>query len=1002
MRRKKDIMRNRFVTLCAVALCASSVSAQIQHNVSIRNERFTPEVVKVEPGDTIRWANTTLFGSATITSGAPCTADGLFQLGISGGPFGNNSVIWEVPLDSAFGEIPYFDLGSCKDGMIGLIRIIDVREVPGEYATIQAALDAADEYDTISIAAGTYFEDDLIPGVDNVLIRGELDSNGEIAVIISPTSGTSSSSIMTISNLDGIEVEGIHFSGGRADTGGGIAIDASSAIIRNCLFSDHEVLSGGGIHASASDVTLENCRMRDNLAQNGGGAYFTDVTAAITDCWFSSNSASAQGGGLFLDDTETSISDTVFCANAPDDISGDWIYEGGVAFEDVCPFYTYTLHIVENGTDSFNPPVIEVEPGDTIRWSTSVSSGPPCAPDGLFTDLELSGGPFDNWWAFWEVPFDIGLVDIPYFASDACDTMIGLIRVVDVHRVPGEYGTIQDALDVADDADMILIEPGTYYETDLTTTADNVLIRGERDENGQIAVVIGPEPGTTASPSIISVNGVETLTVESIHFTGGRAFSGGAINFVASSGIVENCLFTDNRATTGGALAATGSDVALIGCTFTGNIAEYGGAALLNGGTGAIFDCLFENNQAYEDQAGPAAGGAIKLNSCDVQVSGSRILNNGAFPMPGGGIHAESGSLSIVQSMIQGNTGTECGGLFLSGTETVITSSRICGNSDNQICGPWTDGGSVSVGDECSIFYVPGFYETFEDAVAASGDGDTIYVAAGTYEITGQYGLRLEGQSLTIIGETNEDGSPATILDGQLAFLGPGNVEMVLANLTCRGLFLADCLATVTNCAAQNGAGILLSFVEGTFTSCTVSGNNGNFFPIGLTQLDIDGGAGDIAISNTTFIDCLVENNYATSCPAPISCEGRSGMSIEQGTAQLIGCTIRNNNASSRAGLFIGTPLEVSISDTTVCGNMTPGQVIGTYTDLGGNTVADECLPECPADLDDDGTVGGSDLTVLLAEWGQPDSPADLDGDGTVGGADLTVLLGFWGQPCGQ
>ena len=161
--------------------------------------------------------------------------------------------------------------------MSGLIRVIDVREVPGEYATIQEALDAADEYDTISIAAGTYFEDDLTPGVDNVLIRGELDADGELAVFISPTSGASSSSIMSISNLDGIEVEGIHFSGGRADIGGGLSIDASSAIIRNCVFSDHEVLSGGGIHASASDVTLENCRMRDNLAQNGGGAYFTDV-----------------------------------------------------------------------------------------------------------------------------------------------------------------------------------------------------------------------------------------------------------------------------------------------------------------------------------------------------------------------------------------------------------------------------------------------------------------------------------------------------------------------------------------------------------------------------------------------------------------------------------------------------------------------------------------------------------------------------------------------------
>ena len=150
-----------------------------------------------------------------------------------------------------------------------------------------------------------------------------------------------------------------------------------------------------------------------------------------------------------------------------------------------------------------------------------------------------------------------------------------------------------------------------------------------------------------------------------------------------------------------------------------------------------------------------------------------------------------------------------------------------------------------------------------------------------------------------------------------------------------------------------------------------------------------------------TFINCLVDANYASSCPPPISCDGRSGVAITQGTAQLIGCTIRDNYAYSTAGVYISTPLEVSLTDTTVCGNMTPGQIIGPFTDNGGNTVAIECPPDCPADLDGDGTVGGADLTMLLADWGQSGSPADLDGNGTVGGADLTVLLGTWGQPCG-
>ncbi len=57
----------------------------------------------------------------------------------------------------------------------------------------------------------------------------------------------------------------------------------------------------------------------------------------------------------------------------------------------------------------------------------------------------------------------------------------------------------------------------------------------------------------------------------------------------------------------------------------------------------------------------------------------------------------------------------------------------------------------------------------------------------------------------------------------------------------------------------------------------------------------------------------------------------------------------------------------------------------------------------CPADLDDNGSVGPFDLAILLGNWGpcpDPDAcPADLDNDGTVGPFDLALLLGAWG-PC--
>ena len=48
-------------------------------------------------------------------------------------------------------------------------------------------------------------------------------------------------------------------------------------------------------------------------------------------------------------------------------------------------------------------------------------------------------------------------------------------------------------------------------------------------------------------------------------------------------------------------------------------------------------------------------------------------------------------------------------------------------------------------------------------------------------------------------------------------------------------------------------------------------------------------------------------------------------------------------------------------------------------------------------DLDGNGSVGGSDLAILLGAWGSKGGPADLDGDGVVGGSDLAILLGSWG-----
>lgn len=55
----------------------------------------------------------------------------------------------------------------------------------------------------------------------------------------------------------------------------------------------------------------------------------------------------------------------------------------------------------------------------------------------------------------------------------------------------------------------------------------------------------------------------------------------------------------------------------------------------------------------------------------------------------------------------------------------------------------------------------------------------------------------------------------------------------------------------------------------------------------------------------------------------------------------------------------------------------------------------------CPADLTGDGRVGGEDLPLVLARWGQQVEceAVDLKKDGLIDGQDLAILLAQWG-PC--
>ena len=71
------------------------------------------------------------------------------------------------------------------------------------------------------------------------------------------------------------------------------------------------------------------------------------------------------------------------------------------------------------------------------------------------------------------------------------------------------------------------------------------------------------------------------------------------------------------------------------------------------------------------------------------------------------------------------------------------------------------------------------------------------------------------------------------------------------------------------------------------------------------------------------------------------------------------------------------------------------GSVIEAAIDAfgAGNCESEEFLP---ADFNQDGSVDGLDLAVVLANWGQSNAGGDADGDGCTGAQDLAVVLASW------
>ena len=230
---------------------------------------------------------------------------------------------------------------ACSAGISTYNASAGIINIPNDYSTIQAGIDAASDADTVLVQPGTYVENINFNGKN--IVVGSLFITTQDTSYISKTviDGNKNGSVVTFINQEDSSAVlcGLTITKGSGTPsepyvgiqGGGILCRNSSPTLIHVTVIGNEADHGCGIYTFNSKMQINHTKIignrQEDLEGSGGGILFAQSDIYFNDVIIANNKASL-GGGIRCVKSHPIYNNVLICENIA------WTYGGGGVIKD--------------------------------------------------------------------------------------------------------------------------------------------------------------------------------------------------------------------------------------------------------------------------------------------------------------------------------------------------------------------------------------------------------------------------------------------------------------------------------------------------------------------------------------------------------------------------------------------------------------------------------------------------------------------------------------------